>query len=358
MTTPSTSVKGAFRLDFEDLSGLQAYLVERGFAQAGSAITAELAGEGNMNCVVRVRLPNRSLILKQARPWVEKYPSIAAPVERAASEARFYHFAAQSSSVAAMMPRLLDFDESSALLIMEDISPADTLLDCYQGTRSFNGLQLNQLAHYTSALHRLTIPPDERAAFRNEAMRKLNHEHIFDIPLRTDGALYEMLERITPGLDRVGDRLRRDRRLCDAVGRLGLRYLEHEGSSLIHGDLFPGSLFQMGTGHLRIIDPEFSFCGNPEFDIGVFHAHLLLSYHKDDTTSFWLRVALQDTPHPESLVLQYGGVEIMRRILGVAQLPFSLSLEAKQRLLEQSREAVLRGVKVSKRGILGYRNSE
>ena len=161
-------------------------------------MTAERAGEGNMNCVVRVRFPNRSLILKQARPWVEKYPSIAAPVERAASEARFYHFAAKSSSVAAMMPHLLDFDECSALLIMEDISPADTLLDCYQGARSFHRPQLNELARYTSALHRLTIPPGERTAFRNGEMRKLNHEHIFDIPLRTDGALSEMLERITP----------------------------------------------------------------------------------------------------------------------------------------------------------------
>ena len=37
MTTPAifTSVKGAFRLDLEDLPGLQAYLVGRGFAQAG-----------------------------------------------------------------------------------------------------------------------------------------------------------------------------------------------------------------------------------------------------------------------------------------------------------------------------------
>jgi 5-methylthioribose kinase len=147
MTTPATftvaSAKDAFRLNLEDVHGLQAYLVGRGFAKAGEAMTAERAGEGNMNCVVRVRFSNRSLILKQARPWVEKYPSIAAPVERAASEARFYHFAAKSSSVAAMMPRLLDFDECSALLIMEDISPADTLLDCYQGPRSFHRPQLN-----------------------------------------------------------------------------------------------------------------------------------------------------------------------------------------------------------------------
>ena len=348
MTTPATftvaSAKDAFRLNMEDVHGLQAYLVGRGFAKAGEAMTAERAGEGNMNCVVRVRFPNRSLILKQARPWVEKYPSIAAPVERAASEARFYHFAAKSSSVAAMMPRLLDFDECSALLIMEDIYPADTLLDCYRGARSFHRPQLNELARYTSALHRLTIPPGERTAFRNGEMRKLNHEHIFDIPLRTDGALSEMLERVTPGLDRVGDALRWDRRFREAVEKLGRCYLEHEGPSLIHGDLFPGSLLQAGPGQLRVIDPEFSFCGNPEFDIGVFYAHLLLSRHEDDTANFWLQVALEDTPHSEPLVLQFAGVEIMRRILGVAQLPASLSLETKQHLLERSREMVLRSL--------------
>ena len=104
----------------------------------------------------------------------------------------------------------------------------------------------------------------------------------------------------------------------------------------------------MGSGQLRVIDPEFSFCGNPEFDIGVFYAHLLLSRHEDDTASFWLQVALEDTPHSEPLVLQFAGVEIMRRILGVAQLPASLSLETKQHLLERSREMVFSSVKVHK----------
>ena len=48
--------------------------------------------------------------------------------------------------------------------------------------------------------------------------------------------------------------------------------------------------------------------------------------------------------YSDSLVFQYAGVEIMRRILGVAQLPVRVSLEAKRRLLEQSRAMVLRGI--------------
>ena len=343
MTAGSDSVGGHFQLDREDLPGLQAYLVERGLAQAGEGVAAELAGEGNMNCVVRVRLADRSLILKQARPWVEKYPSIAAPVERAASEARFYRFATRDSLVGAMMPSLLDFDEKSALLVMEDLVAAEPLIDCYQASRRFNQRQLNELADYLSALHSLVVPANEREGFHNTAMRRLNHEHIFDIPLRRDGALSDMLERITPGLDRAADDLRQDRRYCDIVAKLGQRYLREEGPSLIHGDLFPGSLLQTASGELRVIDPEFCFCGDPEFDTGVFYAHLLLSEHGEDAVSWWGQAALENQKHSDSLVFQYAGVEIMRRILGVAQLPVRLSLEAKRRLLEQSRTMVLQG---------------
>ena len=345
MTAGSDGAAGPFHLDREDVTGLAAYLVARGFAKPGETVTAELGGEGNMNCVIRVRLGKRSLILKQARTWVEKYPSIAAPVERAASEARFYRFATHDSFVAAMMPRLLDFDEKSALLIMEDLVAAAPLTDCYQGSRRFTQGQLNELAQYASALHSLIVPADERDAFRNIAMRQLNHEHIFDIPLRQNGALAEMLERITPGLNSVADDLRHDSKYCDVVAKLGERYLRDEGVSLIHGDLFPGSLLETSCGELRIIDPEFCFCGDPEFDLGVFYAHLLISGHGKGALSYWLQAALRNGNHSDSLVFGYAGVEIMRRIVGVAQLPVRLPLEAKRRLLAQSRALVLQGTR-------------
>ena len=330
-----------FILRLDDPQGLLNYLIRRGHAKQGEALTAAKAGEGNMNCVVRVHLSNRSVVLKQARPWVEKYPSIPAPVERAASEAHFYRLAAGDPVLAMMMPGLLDYDEGSALLILEDLAPASPLADCYEGAAAIETQLLQKLARYTSALHRLAIPFDERRFLRNEAMRRLNHEHIFEVPLRTDRAWSKVLDQITPGLDSVGEVFRRDREFGETVKSLGQRYLEHGGASLIHGDLFPGSLLRTGSGELRVIDPEFSFCGDPEFDIGVFYAHLLLSCQKDDTSSFWLQVALESTPRSKSLALQYAGVEILRRILGVAQLPVSLSLEAKRNLLERSRELVL-----------------
>ncbi|MBK8314154.1 MAG: hypothetical protein IPL01_09085 [Acidobacteria bacterium] len=52
-------------------------------------ISAGKAGEGNMNYTLRVETSDRSFILKQARPWVEKYPQVSAPWDRAIVEGSF-----------------------------------------------------------------------------------------------------------------------------------------------------------------------------------------------------------------------------------------------------------------------------
>ncbi|MFM1879423.1 MAG: hypothetical protein RLZZ241_2289, partial [Bacteroidota bacterium] len=53
-------------------------------------LTVRKAGEGNMNVVLRLTTNSRSLILKQSRPFVQKYPQIPAPVNRIHTEALFY----------------------------------------------------------------------------------------------------------------------------------------------------------------------------------------------------------------------------------------------------------------------------
>jgi 5-methylthioribose kinase len=49
---------------------------------------------------VRIRFDRSSYILKQARPWVVKYPHLPAPVERVPVEAAFYEVAAPAEEVA------------------------------------------------------------------------------------------------------------------------------------------------------------------------------------------------------------------------------------------------------------------
>ncbi len=174
-------------------------------------------------------------------------------------------------------------------------------------------------------------------------MRALNHEHIFALPLRPDNGLPLDEYTRTPGLAVVAGSLKSDAAYCRAVAELGERYLHGEGESLLHGDFFPGSFLQTQHG-VRVIDPEFCFCGDAEFDVGVLTAHLLLA---GEPAARAETVSTAYAPRPSGpfrreLVRQHAGVEIMRRLIGVAQIPTLVAdLARKTDLLTLSRRLVL-----------------
>ena len=318
---------------------VRSYLVARRLATADEQVTLEHAGPGNMNRVWRVRLPGRSLILKQARPWVEKFPTIAAPVERAEAEASFYHLARQNPVLAARLPELLDHDARAHILVLSDLAPngsAPTI-----NPSALDAAQLDDLALWLRELHHLKIPPQQAVQFQNRSMRVLNHAHIFDLPLRPAGVFDEILDKITPGLADTARTFRADSDFVARVTALGQRYLHQDCPTLIHGDLFPGSLLPASDGRIMIIDPEFSFGGDPEFDIGVFHAHLVLNGRSEEIRAHWLGQTIPRGGYSHDLAQAYSGVEIMRRLIGIAQLTLALTLSEKQALLEKSRRLVM-----------------
>lgn len=95
-------------LDQNNTKELTGYLRHTGLILPGETLTgAEKAGEGNMNYTLRIRTADRTFILKQARPYVEKYPSIPAPVERAGMEAAFFKVAGAWAGVGELLPSLL-----------------------------------------------------------------------------------------------------------------------------------------------------------------------------------------------------------------------------------------------------------
>ena len=73
-----------FYLDAADLGGLEAHLIRLGVLSQGERLVAAAkAGEGNMNCTVRATTDRRSVVVKQSRPWVEKYPQFMERIIRA-----------------------------------------------------------------------------------------------------------------------------------------------------------------------------------------------------------------------------------------------------------------------------------
>lgn len=300
-------------------------------------VSADKAGEGNMNCVVRVTTNQHRFILKQSRPWVEKYPQIAAPWDRALAEGRFYAAIAENAGVASMMPRVRWTDDDARLLALEDLGESADFFPLYRGEIDLSDETLCALLGYLSALHAIPLAPAVRAGLANRAMRELNHAHIFDLPLRADNGF--PLESFTPGLEAVATSLQQDRAYVAAVHELGRRYLA-DGPALLHGDFFPGSFLRVSTG-LKVIDPEFGFAGEAEFDVGVLVAHLHLATQPASIVNRAWSLYRPIGAFSIALARQFAGVEIMRRLIGIAQLPLAAGLDEKRRLLDLSRRLVL-----------------
>ena len=325
-------------LSLDDVEGLAGFMHNRGWLDPDEVITAcEKAGEGNMNLTLRVRTATRSVILKQSRPWVEKYDHIEAPWHRSRFEQAFYRRAAEINGALERMPRLLGADREACALLLEDLVGADDFTSMYSGG-SISADELEELANFAAALHEAT-EGDPDPALANREMRALNHQHIYEIPLQEDNGL--ALDGHEPGLDAAAARLKCDTAFVERTYETGRRYLA-DGRHLVHGDYFPGSWLRT-EGGVRIIDPEFCFYGDAEFDLGFAIAHFALCKQPESTAAAFL----ESYRHKRAVQLdncwiaRFSAAEIMRRLIGVAQLPIPPSGGFRAALLERSRRVML-----------------
>ncbi|MPY89471.1 MAG: phosphotransferase [Luteitalea sp.] len=324
-----------FRL--QPLDDLSRWLQAVGWLEPGEGLLdVGPAGAGNMNCTLRLQTTRRTFILKHGRPWVEKYPHIPAPVERTLAEAIFYQAVRDVAEVASRMPRLLGYDRAANVLMLEDCGAGGDFTHLYGGGM-LDPHTVDELVDYLCALHDIELSYGLRVSLRNDAMRRLNHEHIFRLPLDPNNGLD--LDAITEGLPVVARRLARDRQYVAAVTEVGRMYVEDEGPVLIHGDFFPGSWLVTSAGP-RIIDPEFAFIGSAEFDLGVMIAHVLLAGQATGVGARIIDRYQRKASLDSGLLSAFAGVEIMRRLIGVAQLPLAKDLHRKTTLLELSRDLV------------------
>lgn len=335
------------QLDANQPYELQTYLARNGWIGTDEVLLSlTKPGEGNMNYTLRVQTDARSLIVKQARPYVEKYPTIAAPVERAVIEGQFYQRIARNPTLRAAMPELLGADKDESLLVLEDLGESSDYTYLYQGNASGpnNTLipsELHELIRFMSLLHNQFRAAQPDPAFANQAMRTLNAEHIFNYPFLAENGFD--LDTVQPGLQALAIPHKQDNALKQAVAGLAEQYTSnnHAGlCSLLHGDYYPGSWLHTQAG-TRVIDPEFCFYGPPEFDLGVMLAHLHMARQPETVLAQVITEYDRPDGFDENLLRQFTGVEIMRRLIGLAQLPLSLSLAEKEALLAKAAQMIV-----------------
>ena len=321
-----------------DKSALEAYLKRQGWLHENEKVRAvEIPGAGNMNFTLRVKTGVRSFIIKQSRAYVEKYPQVAAPAERALREAEFYSLIATQDSLKKQMPHLIGVDKDNHVLNLEDLGDGVDYSFLYQKGKNLEKAELERIMTFAATLHNSINTTTTNKKLPNNEMRKLNHEHMFIYPYVKENGLD--LDDILPGLKAVGEEFKEDKELQSIVQKLGNRYLS-DGTTLLHGDYFPGSWLKTSDG-IRIIDPEFSFFGDAEFEIGVTLAHLKMADQPEDVIEKALKIYTDLAPLDEDLCMKFMAVEILRRILGLAQLPLIINLKKRKSLLEEAREILL-----------------
>ncbi len=290
-----------------------------------------IAGESNMNLVLRIQTTERSVILKQSKAFVRKFPQIPAPIERIQVEFDYYRLMESDAVLATFSPKVLQFDPINYVLLTEDLGKGSDFTGLYSKPFQLSGNTISQLANYLNALHGLSV----KEFPSNLAMKKLNHEHIFNFPFLVENGFD--LDSIQPGLQKLSLKYKTDSNLKSVIHQLGKSYLA-TGKTLIHGDFYPASWLKVGE-EIKVIDPEFGFLGEAEFDLGVLFAHFKLSNQNDSTKSDFLKS--YQRPFERSKINQFEAIEVMRRLIGIAQLPVQFSVAEKEILLDQARSQLL-----------------
>jgi 5-methylthioribose kinase len=303
--------------------GIPAYLRGLGLVGANEPVRAEAGGDGNVNWVRRVRVGGarpRSLVLKQARPALERFPQYAAPTERLLFEARWFELA-RPHDVDAICPDVLALDEANRVLVLEDLSSAERL-DRALARGADVAAPVTALARFLARVHHATrddaaLPPQ----FANDAMRRLHGEHIFVLPFRAGDF------GLTPRLEAAAREARGDAELVGAAAAAYARYLDPRGA-LVHGDVQAGNVLLAVGGGVKLLDAEIAHTGDPAFDLGTLLAHLALPAlaRGGDASPLLERVRAaycEERPcdrDSAARAMRYAGFELIRRTIGAARV--------------------------------------
>jgi S-methyl-5-thioribose kinase len=317
-----------------DDAALPAWLEARGVLRAAGA-RVEAAGDGNINWVRRVIAADGArVVVKQARPALERFPQYQVDTARIVFEARYGAVLRRTvPGQARVLPKLVLFDEPDRALVMEDVSPSERL-DALLDSGRAEPATLFALGEFLGAVHRATAneAPLLAPEFANDEMRRLHGEHVFSLPFEPNDFPIE------PRLRALADEALAKARVRAAIAELRARYYESR-ESLVHGDVQAGNVLVQGE-RPRLLDAEIAHVGDPAFDLGqVFaHVHVHRVRARDASACEACEKALVDGYAPERPVLararRYAGVEILRRAIGAARLVLLGTTARAERALE------------------------
>lgn len=332
-------------------------------ARVGQVRQVTQSGEGKINGVFFVLGTSGSVVLKQGLPWVRTLPDWQLTIERVACEASLLR--KWSGFNSAFIPELWQYDDQRYILAMENLTGHRLLRDMLATSAATEelgssvGKMMARTAFFTSTFS-MSLREHSAAvqAGQNPEMSQLMEDVVFNLPFSLNDS-----NNNDPAISAHRAQLVANSEAAEAVRRLKWISATRQ-EALIHGDLHTGSIM-VDDSDVRVIDAEFGHYGPIAWDIGEFWAHMFiaaevhevqnapdmaaatleaigssrdsfrteilqLTTNKMDSepTRSWISVWLDET---ESLAMQFAGVEVLRRIIGVGECEQLISLSAKQK---------------------------
>jgi 5-methylthioribose kinase len=237
---------------------------------------AEEVGDGNLNRVFRVHDATSSVIVKQALPYL-KVAGSAWPLTRHRARIESNAIAEHGKLAPDLVPHVIHFDEDMSALICEDLRGYSSWRDLLVAGAGTPGVA-ERVGRYAAAVllgtSDVILPSRHRKELRRHfgytELCLVTEDLVFTAPY-TAAASNRYDEEIAD----VAVSLRADRALCEAVAQLRFAFKTRD-EALIHGDLHTGSVL-VSPDDSRIIDFEFAFFGPFGFDPGLLLANLALS---------------------------------------------------------------------------------
>jgi 5-methylthioribose kinase len=325
-----------------DDANLPDYLRGLGLLAQGEVARVEPAGDGNINWVRRVRASrpglagDRSFVVKQARPHLERFPEYSAPTERIVCEARYFE-TVRPLDRDAVCPAVVCFDADARVLVLEDLGDAPRLDAVLASGGDARGVA-QRLARFLGAVHAATANDASLTGrFENDAMRRLHGDHIFELPFQPNE--FPLPAAVRARAQMIWD----DGRLAAIAREAYARYLTPRGA-LVHGDVQAGNVLVAARGAV-LLDAEIAHIGDPAFDLGTLFAHLWLPAVARGVASdadaaihdAWRSYASTATGADADLhqrAMTYAAIEMLRRTLGAARVAVVVEPVASLRVVD------------------------
>lgn len=322
-------------------------------------------GDGNLNVVFRVRgSDTASVIVKQALPYL-RVAGESWPLTRHRARIEGAALAIHSKLAPGVMPQLLHFDEAMSALVLEDLVDHVTWREALIAQQPHDGVA-EVVGEYSAAVilgtSDILLSSRERKAMRRDFVYSelclVTEDLVFTAPYTNASS-----NRYDDELAELARGLRHDRALHMAAAQARFAFKSRD-EALIHGDLHSGSVM-LKPGDTRVIDLEFAYFGPFGFDPGVLLANLALSRiaHEEaghhtycsvvdaSAMAFWASLTEQsrrlwDAREPwlprflAQLIddaAHFAGMEMIRRVVGLAHVKDIDVLEQPARFAAQSR---------------------